>query len=121
MARFRRKASRRSFGGFRARASRSRSSSGLTPMNVALAGAIYGVARPIIANTLPNMFSFGPVDSDNAIIGGLGFYGMKKTSGLMKALSVVALASEVGIVTSRLTSGTTSTTNVGSYGSGNAY
>lgn len=104
MARFRRKASRRSFGFKKARRS-GRSSSGLTPMNVLLAGAVYGLARPYVANVLPNMFSVGPVDSDNVIIGAAGYYGMRKGNGLVKALGAVALGSEAGIIANRLTSG----------------
>ena len=74
-------------------------------MNVLLAGAIYGAARPFAAKMLPDMFSFGPVDSDNVLIGAAGFYGMKKGKGLMKALGAVALGSEAGIVAARVTSG----------------
>jgi len=100
---FKKKATRRK-GGFskRARARSGRSSSGLTPMNVMLAGAVYGAARPIAAKFLPDLFSIGPVDSDNVLIGAAGFYGMKKSSGFMKALGAVALGSEAGIVTARL-------------------
>jgi len=100
---FKKKTSRRrSSGGF-SKKSRSKNSSGsLTPMNVMLAGAIYGAARPFAARMLPDLFSFGPVDSDNAIIGGAGFYAMKKGNGLVKALGAVALGSEAGIVTARL-------------------
>ena len=79
-------------------------------MNVLLAGAIVGAARPFVADMLPNMFSAGPVDSDNVIIGAASFYGMKKTSGLMKAISTVALAQEAAIITSRVTAGMSSGT-----------
>jgi len=102
---FRRKA-RRAYRGFkRSRGRRSRGSSGLSPMNVLLAGAIYGAARPMVSKFMPDMFSFGPIDSDNVLIGVAGYYGMKKSSGLIKALSTVALGSEVGIVTARLSQG----------------
>ena len=89
------------------------SGSGLTPMNVALAGMVYGAARPFIAKMLPDFFSFGPIDSDNVIIGAAGFYGMKKT-GFIKALGAVALGSEAGIVAARVTSGLAA--NVGDAG-----
>jgi hypothetical protein len=108
---FKRKA-RRSYRSF-SRGSRRRSgggSSGLSPVNVLLAGAIYGAARPLAAKMLPDMFSFGVVDSDNVIIAAAGFYGMKKGKGLMKALGTVALGSEVGIVTARLSQNLTSGT-----------
>lgn len=75
-------------------------------MNVLLAGTIYGLARPFAAKMLPDFFSFGPVDSDNVIIGAAGFYGMKKGNGLIKALGAVALGSEAGIVAARLTNST---------------
>lgn len=116
MARFKRKASRRSFGGFKRKSYRKSGGSSLTPMNVLMAGAIYGLARPYVANILPNMFSAGPVDSDNIIIGAAGFYGMKKGNGLVKALGAVALGSEAGIVANRATSGLVqnATTNAGS-------
>lgn len=101
MARFKKKRSR-SYG-FGKKKGKSRSGSkGMTPMDVVLAGAIYGAARPFAARMLPDLFTFGPVDSDNAIIGAAGWYGMKKGNGLMRALGAVALGSEAGIVTARL-------------------
>lgn len=110
------KKQRRAYRSFGRRSGRrhSNGSSGLSPTNVLLAGAIYGAARPIAAKMLPDMFSFGPVDSDNVIIGVAGWYGMKKGKGLMKALGTVALGSEVGIVTARMTqnlAGNTTTNN----------
>lgn len=77
--------------------------SGLTPMNVLLAGAVYGAARPFLASAIPTFFTIGPVDSDNVIIGAAGLYGMKE-KGFLKALSAVTLGGEAGIVTARLTS-----------------
>lgn len=73
-------------------------------MNVLLAGAVYGAARPFIAKFMPNFFQFGPVDSDNVILGGAGIWAMKKQGGFMKALGAVTAGSEAGIVASRLTS-----------------
>lgn len=110
MARFRKKRSRRTFAKSGRSYRRSSGSSGLTPMNVLLAGAVYGLARPYVSTMLPNLFNFGPVDSDNAIIGGAGYYAMKKQKGFLKALGAVALGSEAGIVAARVTSGATGTT-----------
>lgn len=115
-------------GSFRGRSfKRSRGhSTGISLTNVLLAGALYGVARPLIANALPNMFSIGPVDSDNAILGVGGYFLSKKSSGLMKALGIFAMGTEAGIVTGKLISGTSttqSTTNFGlaPYNSGYSY
>jgi len=72
-----------------------------------MAGAIYGIARPMIANILPNFFNIGPVDSDNVVIGGAG-YMLAKKSGLMKAVGIVALAGETANVTQKLSGGMTS-------------
>lgn len=107
MAKFRRKArrSRRSFPVASRR--RSNSSSGISAMNVLIAGVAYGLARPYAAKILPNLFTFGPVDSDNAIIAGAGFYALKKQKGFLKALGAVALGSEAGIVAARVTSNVT--------------
>lgn len=74
--------------------------------NVLLAGAIYGVGRPLLANALPNLFNVGPVDSDNALIGGAGWY-LSKKSGLMKAIGVVTMAGEAAQVTAKVTGGMT--------------
>jgi len=112
MAKFK-KAYRKAKRGFR-KGYRAAGKPSLKPMDVLLAGAIYGAARPFAAKMLPDLFSFGPVDSDNAIIGAAGFYGMKKGKGLVKALGAVALGSEAGIVTARITSNTAQ--NVGSAG-----
>lgn len=109
MAKFRRIARRASRPMRRISRRSGRSTGSLTPMNVLLAGAIYGAARPYVASMLPNMFNVGPVDSDNVIIGAAGFYGMKKGNGLVKALGAVALGSEAGIIANRLTAGTIQT------------
>ena len=102
---FKRKAARRMSRRIgRRSARRSSSSSSMTPMNTLLAGAIVGFARPMVDKMLPNFFQVGPVDSDNVIIGAASIYGMKKTTGLVKAISTVALAQEAAIVTSRVTS-----------------
>lgn len=100
----------------KAKKSYRRASSGsISPMQVLLAGAVYGAARPFAAKILPDMFSFGPVDSDNVIIGGAAAYFMPKTKGFTKALCAVAAGSEAGIVAARVTS--TAANNIGDAGS----
>jgi hypothetical protein len=84
---------------YRAKARRSSSGSGLSLMNVALASAAYTLARPYVANLVPD-FNVGPVSSDNLIIGAAGYYGMRK-SGFIKALGTVALAGEIGVVAAK--------------------
>jgi len=117
MARFRRKAARRTYAATKSRGrSRGKSSSGLTPMNVILASALYGVARPYLANIIPDFVSIGPVTSDNIVIGAASYYGMTKTSGFMKALSTVSLASETAIVASKAMGQVTGPTVTGSTG-----
>jgi hypothetical protein len=91
----------------RARA-RSSKSSGLSVMNVLLAGAVYGVARPYVANMIPD-YAIGPVSTDNAVIGGLGYYASRK-SGFIKALGLVAMGGEAGIVTAKAIGGVTGAT-----------
>lgn len=104
MARF--KKARRSFRRF-SKASRRTGSSKLSVMEVAAAGALYGAARPYAANMMPTFFSFGPVDSDNVILGAAGAYAALKGKGLIKALGVIALGTEAGIVTGKFVSGQT--------------
>jgi len=112
---FRRKA-RRSRGGFRARAkSRGRSSGGVGFTDLLIGGAIYGFARPMAAQMLPDLFSFGPVDSDNVIIGGAGYMGLKSSNKIIKATSMVAIAGEAAIVSSRLSQGTCTSSSNGSW------
>lgn len=105
---FRKKAKRKSY---RAKASysRGRSSGGIGLTDLLIGGAIYGFARPMVANMLPDLFSFGPVDSDNAIIAGAGYLGMKNSNKIIKATSMVAIAGETAIVTSRIAQGNSST------------
>lgn len=107
MARFRKKRSRRSYGFFK-RKSRRSGSSGISATDVMIAGAVYGFGRPIVANMVPPMFEFGPVDSDNAIIGAASFMGMKQRNKLIRAISTVALAGEIAQVVAKMTSGSTS-------------
>lgn len=84
--------------------------------DVLLAGAIYGVVRPTIANTIPTMFSFGPVDSDNVVLAGAGYMASKNSNKIIKSLGLIAMGTEAGIVTSKLMSGqTTSSQSVDTY------
>lgn len=76
-------------------------------MDVLIAGAIYGAARPTIANMIPTFFTFGPVDSDNVILGGLGYMASKSNTKLIKAIGLVAMGTEAGIITSGLITGAT--------------
>lgn len=103
---FRRKATRRSrsFGRMKAR-SRGRSSGGVGLTDLLIGGAIYGVGRGYVANMLPTLFTFGPVDSDNAIIAGAGYLGLKSSNRIIKATSMMAIGGETAIVASRLASG----------------
>lgn len=74
-------------------------------MDVLLAGAIYGAVRPTVANMLPTFFSFGPVDSDNVILGGAGYLASRQSNKLIKSIGLVAMGTEAGIVTSKLLTG----------------
>jgi hypothetical protein len=103
MARFRKRAKRRNYGGF-TRKSRGRStSSGISATDILLAGAIYGVARPRISALLPDLFNIGPVTSDNAIIGAAGYMASKQSNKLIKAVGLMAMGGEAGIITSNAT------------------
>jgi len=105
------KKARRAVRYIRSKGRRANRSQSISPVNLMMAGAIYGALRPQAAKILPDMFSFGPVDSDNVLIGGAGYLGMKKGKGLIKALGAVAMASEIGIVTARATTGLNSQQN----------
>lgn len=99
---FKKRFARRSFG--RARSMRhsksGRSSLGL--WDFALAGAVYGLVRPTIANMLPTFFTFGPVDSDNVILAGAGYFASQSNTKFIKALGYVAIGTEASIVTSNV-------------------
>jgi hypothetical protein len=90
------KKARRSFRGFAKKSRSYAGNSSIKPMDILIAGAIYGAARPFAAKLLPNMFTFGPVDSDNVLIGAAGFYGMKKGKGLIKARGAAANIGNAG-------------------------
>ena len=82
-------------------------------LDVIIAGATYGALRPVLANVLPNFFTFGPVDSDNVLIGGAGYMASKSSTKLVKAVGLVTMAGEAGIIASRLTQGNTISSNTG--------
>ena len=100
---------RGSFRGFRK--GRRGSTGSLNVQDVMLAGALYGVARPMVASALPTMFKVGPIDSDNVILAGLGWYLAKKTSGVTKAIGLIAIGTEAGFVTNQLISPSTNSSN----------
>lgn len=114
MARFRKRAKRRNYGGF-TKKSRGRSNTGIGPMDVLLAGAIYGVARPRVAALLPDLFNVGPVTSDNAIIGGAGYLASKQSNKLIKAIGLITMGAEASIITSNATQ------SIGTQSSGYVY
>ena len=80
----------------------------LSVMDVMIAGAAYGALIPMAANVLPNFFTFGPIDSDNVIIGGVGYMAAKSNTKLIKTIGLVTMAGEAGIITSRLIQNNTS-------------
>ena len=100
MARFRRKA-RRVYSAVKTAYKRARAPS-VSVMDVLLAGALYGAIRPTVANMLPTFFKFGPVDSDNVILAGAGYFASKNSNKLIKSIGLIAMGTEAGIVTSGL-------------------
>lgn len=85
----------------------------LSVMDVMIAGAAYGALRPMAANVLPNFFTFGPVDSDNVIMGGVGYLASKSNTKLIKTIGLVTMAGEAGIIASRVIQGNTNTSTSG--------
>lgn len=119
MARFRKRARRsysRAVGGFR-RAYRSARRPSVSPMNIVLAGALYGLARPMIASRLPTFFNVGGVaDSDNAILGVAGYFASKQSNKLIKTMGLMAMGTEAGIVASNvINKNMTGSTNTPAY------
>lgn len=90
---------RRKKSGFR----KSKSNGGsMSVIDVLMAGAIYGVARPMVSSALPSFFNFaGVVDSDNLILGGASYMASKQ-KGLIKAIGLIGMGTEAGIVTSNI-------------------
>lgn len=85
----------------------------ISVMDVLLAGAIYGAVRPTVSNMMPTFFSFGPVDSDNVILGGAGYFASKSNNKLIKSIGLVAMGTEAGIITNSVVSGAVSTKSNG--------
>jgi len=83
----------------------------LSVMDVLLAGAIYGAVRPTIAGMLPTFFSFGPVDSDNVVLAGAGYFASKQSNKIIKSLGLVAMGTEAGLVTSKALQGVSTPTS----------
>jgi hypothetical protein len=111
MAKYKHFRSRGGFRGFKKSRHHSGVSSGITPTNMALAGAVYGVGRPFVANLLPSMFNLGGVDSDNVLLGVGGWLLASKSKGLLKAIGLMALGTEVGYVTGKMIGGTPASTS----------
>lgn len=108
MARYKkaRRAVRRVYSSVKSSYRRSRKPS-ISAMDVLVAGAVYGIARPTIANALPTMFAFGPVDSDNVILGAGGYMASKSKTKLFKTIGLIAMGTESGIVASKMLSNQT--------------
>lgn len=87
----------------------------LSVADVLIAGAAYGALRPMAANVLPNFFSFGPVDSDNVLIGGVGYLASKSNTKLVKTFGLVSMAGEAGIIASRVIQGQSNTSSTSSF------
>ena len=85
-----------------AKSYRSSKKPSISVMDVMLAGAIYGAVRPMVANMLPTFFSFGPIDSDNVILGGAGYMASKSSSKLIKTVGLIAMGTEAGIIANNL-------------------
>lgn len=83
----------------------------LSVTDVLIAGALYGAVRPVVSSMLPSFFSFGPVDSDNVILGGAGYFASKQPNKLIKAVGLIAMGTEAGIVAANLVSGNTAAPN----------
>lgn len=114
MARFKKRFKRR-IGAFSSSRRTTSRSTGIGAMDVLLAGAVYGIARPRVAALLPDLFTVGPVTSDNAIIGGAGYLASKQSNKLLKALGLITMGAEASIITSNATQ------NIGTQTSGYVY
>lgn len=108
MARFR-KMRRRASRNFKRYSRRSGSSSGLKPMDVVIGGAIYGAGRQFVADFIPDFGTFGPVSSDNLVVGAAAMLGMKQKNKIIKAASTVALGTEIAAVVSKMVQQQTAT------------
>jgi len=94
MAKFRkaRRVARRVGSYFKRKSSR-KSSSSQSPLNMGIAGGIYGAARPFAANMVPEIGFLGGY-SDNVVLGGAGYLAAKKGSGMIKTAGLAVLTCE---------------------------
>ena len=115
MARFRRKARRMGFRAVR-RSRRSGSSSGTSLMGSILPAALYGAARPYVANLVqPVTGALGAagVYADNLVLGGLGYLAAKKGSGMIRSAGHAMLIIEAANAAAHASSGMAGNTGGG--------
>jgi len=79
-------------------------SGSVSPMEMALGSGMYGFARPMVANFIPDVSSIP--NSDNVLLGVAGYFAATKGSGLVKKAGYVVLANEAFIAASRMQAGT---------------
>lgn len=99
-------ARRRYFGKRKARRS-GKSFGGVSPVNVAIGSAVYGAARPYVANMIPDIPQLGGF-SDNVVLGVAGYFLAKKGNGMMKTAGISILCNEAFIAGSKAMGGMTS-------------
>jgi len=109
MARFRKMRSRaRSFGKRYKRAGSSKGSSNV--LTLAIAGAVYGVGRPYIANMIPSSVSnFANGNGDELVLGTLGYFmakGKLGSNSMIKDAGKAILVIESARIASGLMQGT---------------
>lgn len=90
---------------FKAKRRSSKGNSGDSIEKLAVGSAVYGVARPYVANLIPDIPQLQGY-SDNVLLGIAGYLGAKKGSGMFKTAGKVVLMNEVFITSSKLMSGT---------------
>jgi len=87
-----------------------RSFGGVSPVNIAIGSAVYGAARPYVANMIPDIPQLGGF-SDNVILGVGGYLLAKKGNGMMKTAGISILANEAFIAGSKAIGGMTSSSS----------
>jgi hypothetical protein len=102
----------KSRGFFRRNRRVSSKSSGMSVEKLALTSAGYGIARPYVANLIPDVVMLGGY-SDNIILGVAGYLACKKGSGIIKTAGYSVLATEAFLVTSKYMSSSTGTQSSG--------
>lgn len=78
------------------------------PLEAVLMGGGYGVARPYIANMVPDVPQLGNY-SDNVLIGGAAGLAAWKGKGIVKKLGMSILNNEAFVAASKASSGMTGT------------